>query len=223
MLLLFNQNPLDTIPCPGGFIFLLKEKSVSGQSVITFYRYDQDRHKAHRINKDEYLFVKFGKAYLPISKDLGNYVSCRCLPLKNGNLTVIDKKGVLRIYSDRGDLIGVEILDYHGAPFTSIVSYKNDFWASVPQKDCVVCYSPREESVMLRVGGSRSKTFKSPVCLHRLGDKLFVCSKGDFKVRQLDLNSLKVTDYAEFEEPVLNFFISGVHEYALLESGMYRL
>lgn len=220
---IFSHKPLDFLVCSEGFIFLLKEKSESGQALIRFYLYNQNSNKFFRISEKEYLKEKFGSSFEKIASDLGNYVKCKSVLLSGGNSAVMSTKGLLNQYSSEGDLLSSALLTYQGSSLKCLIGYDKKLWCVVPEKNCVVSYCPYEERVMLRIGGGQSGTFNKPACLERLGDTLFVASQLDCKVRKVNLNSLTVSDHLTFQKPVHAFFISGVTEYVILDSGLYRL
>ncbi len=220
---LFSQKPLDFIVCSDGFIFLMKEKSESGQAVIRFYFYNQLKNKFFRISEKEYLKIKFGPFFEKIAADFGNYVTCKSVFLPDGNIAVMSSRGLLKVYSPEGDVFSSALLTYQGSYLKCLISFDKKLWCTVPEKNCVVAYCPYEERVMLRIGGGHSGTFNNPNSLEILGNTLFVTSKDDGKVRKVNLNTLTVSDHLTFEQPAHAFFISGIAEYVILESGLYRL
>ncbi|MEE1284717.1 MAG: hypothetical protein UHK54_07640, partial [Acutalibacteraceae bacterium] len=98
-----------------------------------------------------------------------------------------------------------------------------NFWSVVPELNAIICYAVDERRVQMPIGRGNSTSFVDPVSIIRYNDRLFVCNTGSNKVRTITLGNYAVSDYLEFDEPVLQYFIAGENEFVKLESGLYQL
>ena len=112
-------------------------------------------------------------------------------------------------------------LIYQDSPTKDIALDDTCFWSTVPEKNAIIRYSPVEKRVLLRIGGGSSTAFSEPVSITKIDNKLYICNKGNNKIRTIRLEDYAVKDYAVFNEPVYKFFKVGDKEYALLDSGIY--
>lgn len=130
--------------------------------------------------------------------------------------------GVLNVFSADGGSIYQTDLSYQGSPVCSRRPTINIFGAWY-RKNAVIHYSPREKSVLLRIGGGKSKAFDQPIHLTKTQDKLFVCNRGNRKIREISLADYSVKDYREFDEPLYKYLRIEQKEYAVLDSGVYLI
>lgn len=218
-----NFRPLDIVPHKKGFIYLKTETDRMGNAIATLHLFDQDILVSKAVKKSAYLMTKFGEAYEIIASKVGDYISCETSFFNNGDVAVLFDTGVLNVFSADGGLIYQTDLSYQGSPVCSPAADDKHIWCLVPEKNAVIHYSPREKSVLLRIGGGKSKAFDQPIHLTKTQDKLFVCNRGNRKIREISLADYSVKDYREFDEPLYKYLRIEQKEYAVLDSGVYLI
>lgn len=218
-----NTQPLDVIPYEQGFIYSKKEYLENGNIKVTFHFFDQEIHISEPVTKSTYLQAKFGKSYRSIVEQLGDFISCDTSFFHNGAVAVLYKSGDLNIFSASGKLILKSELTYQDAVIECPAVDEKNIWFVVPERNAVVNYSPAEQSVLLRIGGGKSKAFDYPISVTKVLDTLFVCNKNSRKIRTIKLEDYSVKDYREFNEPIYQYFQVYDKEYVVLASGVWRL
>lgn len=218
-----NTRPLDILPYQQGFIYSKKEPLENGSIKVTFHFFDQDIHISEPVVKSTYLQAKFGNAYRSIVEQLGDFITCDTSFFHNGAVSVLYKTGDLSIFSAGGNLVLDNNLMYQEAVVECPTVDEKNIWFVVPERNAVISYSPGEQRVLLRIGGGKSNAFDCPIGVIKILNTLYVCNKNSCKIRTIKLEDYSVKDYREFNEPVHKYFQVYDKEYAVLDSGVWRL
>ncbi|MCL2508512.1 MAG: hypothetical protein FWF05_04985 [Oscillospiraceae bacterium] len=212
---------LDIIPHAGGFLYADKRTMEDGSVRAAFFSYEQDKSEAFPITTKTYLSNKFGAEFKTIAEHLGDFISCDAAVMVNSGVIALYDTGEMHIFSSAGAPIWEGTLTYQDEPVRDLAADGKNVWCAVPDRNAVICYSPDEGRVLLRIGGGATSAFSYPVSITKYDDTLYVCNKNSYKVRTLTLENYSVKDYLVFKEPVLKYFRVHDHEYAVLESGIY--
>ena len=223
MLKIVSLDIVDLLSFPSGILFVLKENLDNGTVKVSFYSFDIATKSIASVTKSAYLLTKFGPAYTPIAKQLGDYVSCDTAKLWNGHTFIIYSTGEMGIFDEKGALVRTGDLMYGGVPARDVAVDNNYIWSAVPAKNMVVKYSLLQDRVVMRIGGEGSTTFVNPVSVEAYDGYLYVCCKDARKIRRMKLSDFTVDEYKEFDEPVFKYLRVGSYEFAVLESGVYML
>lgn len=219
----FSGEILNITPFKKGFVFAAKKPTSDGRLVAQFYGYDAVNDAFVHIKKSVYLKVKFGFEYEDIAAQLGDYVSCDVGVLGDGKIMAIFPNGEYNIFNSDGSLNVSSLLTYHGSPVCDLAVDGAYIWCVVPNENCIVKYAPREGRILLRVGGGETTSFEHPCALTLIGNTLYICNQGSYKVRTLNIQTNTVRDYRVFDEKVYKYLNIGAKEFVWLKSGLYEL
>lgn len=220
---ILGNQLLDIQPFQQGFLYTEKELLPNGSIKVSFYFYDRESDRSHAIVKSDYQQAKYGPAFRDIAGHLGDFITCETAPFGNRTVMAMYPSGNLHIFNTAGDEVFACELRYQDAAVRGPAVDESCFWCAVPERHCVISYSPAEKRVLLRIGGGKSKAFDTPVSVSKLLDKLYVCNKGSCKIRTIRLEDYAVKDYLTFDEPVHKYFKLLDKEYVMLDSGVYEL
>ena len=223
MLKIVSLDIVDLLSFPSGILFVLKENLENGAVKVSFYSFDIATQSIATVTKSAYLLTKFGPAYTPIAKQLGDYVSCDTAKLWNGNTFIIYSTGEMGIFDEEGALVRTGDLMYNGVPARDVAVDNNYIWSAVPAKNLIVKYSMLQNRVVMRIGGDNSTTFLNPVSVEEYDGYLYVCCKDARRIKRVNLSDYSVDEYKEFDEPVFKYLRVGKNEFVVLESGVYML
>lgn len=223
MLKIVSLDIVDLLSFPSGILFVLKENLDNGAVKVSFYSFDIATKSIATVTKSAYLLTKFGPAYSPIARQLGDYVSCDTAKLWNGNTFIIYSTGEMGLFDEDGALVRTGDLMYNGAPARDVAVDNNYIWSAVPAKNLIVKYSMLQNRVVMRIGGDNSTTFLSPVSVEEYDGYLYVCCKDARRIKRVNLDDYSVDEYKEFDEPVFKYLRVGKYEFVVLESGVYML
>ena len=212
---------LDIVPHAGGFMYADKRTLEDGSVRAAFFLYEQDKDESFPITTKTYLNHKFGDSFKPIAEHLGDFISCDAAIMLNSGVIALYDTGEMHIFNGNGTPAWEGTLTYQDEPVRDLAVDGKNVWCAVPDRNAVICYSPIEGRVLLRIGGGATSAFSYPVGITKYDDTLYVCNKNSYKVRTLTLENYSVKDYLVFKEPVLKYFRVLDHEYAALESGVY--
>lgn len=214
---------LDILPHASGFLYAEMSFDKSGNEKVSFFSYEQDREDILPITTRVYLTHKFGDGYKQIMDEVGDFLSCDAAPLGKNGTVVLFESGDMYIFAAQGKLVWKGQVTYRDAPVRDLAVDGKQIWCAVPDGNAVICYSPAEKRVALRIGGVESSAFEEPVSVSKFGDTLYVTSRKAQKVRSIRLSDYDVQDYRKFREPVHKFFRVEDREYVVLDSGVYAL
>ena len=223
MLKIVSLDIVDLLSFPSGILFVIKENLENGAVKVSFYSFDVATRSIASVTKNAYLLTKFGAAYAPIAKQLGDYVSCDSAKLWNGDTFSIYSTGEMGIFNEEGALLRTGDLMYNGAPARDVAVDNNFIWSTVPAKNLIVKYSLLQNRVVMRIGGENASTFASPVSVEEYDGWLYVCCKDSRKIKRVRLSDFSVDEFKEFDEPVFKYLRVGTNEFVVLESGVYML
>ena len=223
MLKIVSLDIVDLLSFPSGILFVIKENLENGAVKVSFYSFDVATRSIASVTKNAYLLTKFGAAYAPIAKQLGDYVSCDSAKLWNGDTFIIYSTGEMGIFNEEGALLRTGDLMYNGAPARDVAVDNNFIWSTVPAKNLIVKYSLLQNRVVMRIGGENASTFASPVSVEEYDGWLYVCCKDSRKIKRVRLSDFSVDEFKEFDEPVFKYLRVGTNEFVVLESGVYML
>ena len=214
---------LDILPHASGFLYAEMSFDKTGNEKVSFFSYEQDRQDILPITTRVYLTHKFGDSYREIMDEVGDFLSCDAAPLGKNGTVVLFESGEMYIFASQGKLVWKGQVTYQEDPVRDLAVDGKDIWCAVPDGNAVICYSPAEKRVSLRIGGKESSAFEEPVSVSKFGDTLYVTSRRVQKVRSIHLPDYDVQDYRKFREPVHKFFRVEDREYVVLDSGVYVL
>lgn len=220
---ILSADILDILPLEIGFIIASRETLPTGEATVATFVYDQEGARILPVKIGMYLEAKFGSEYKVIASTLGDYISCASSLLTSGGVVALYSTGEMIFFDVDGSVVSASDLIYQESAARDIAIDGACFWSTVPEKNAIIRYSPVEKRVLLRIGGGSSTAFNNPVSISKYDDKLYICNKGNNKVRTIRLEDYAVKDYAVFHEPVHKYFRGGEKEYVLLDSGIYLL
>ena len=223
MIKVVSLDILDLIGFQSGILFVLRETQNNDSVKVSFYSFDIDTKSIATVTKNAYLLTKFGSAYAPIAKQLGDYVSCDAARLWNGHTFIIYSTGEAGIFDEHGNLIRTSDLLYKDSPARDVAVDNNYIWSVVPDQNLIIKYSILQNRVIMRIGGDGSDTFAHPVSVCEYDGYLYVCNKDSNKINRIDLKNFHVEDYKEFDEAVYNYVRVNNSEFVILDSGVYLL
>ena len=220
---ILNLNIIDIVPFSAGLIFVKSDKNEEGISKVSFFSYDAFSGEITTVTKSVYLLNKFGMAYEKISSRLGDFISCDTVRLPNHHTIVIYPTGEMGHFDETGKVIKTGDLYYNNAPARDAAFDGNSIWCVVPQRNAVIRYSVSAHKIIMRIGGDDNTAFNLPISASFYNDSIFVCNKTSCEIRRIDINTLNVSDYIEFNEPVNKYFRFKDKEIVVLDSGIYEL
>ena len=214
---------LDILPHASGFLFAEMDFDERGEEKVSFFSYEQDKQDCFPITVKTYLTHKFGEGYRDVVDEIGDFLSCDAAPLGKNGTAVVFESGELFIFGAQGELVWKGIVTYQNKPIRDLAVDGKDIWCVVPERNAVICYSPAQNRVSLRIGGMDSGAFDEPVSISKSDELLYVSSRTAQKVRTVRLPDYEVADLRKFREPVHKYFKVGACEYAVLDSGIYEM
>lgn len=221
---ILNGKPFDIIDHPSGFILVLPDKTSTKNNIKLSYRlYDFSQNRTRHIFKNEYLETKFGPAYSEICHQIKDYISCSVGTYKDKLTHVIYPTGEMGTFDYTGTLVWTGDITYHESPIRSIAMEGSYLWFAVPDQNAIVRYSTKLERVDFRIGGLNTNAFGRPMSVTRVDSTLFVCCKTSNNIKTISLDNYTVSDYRNFEEPVLRYIRVDDKEIVVLSSGVYLL
>ncbi len=223
MIKVVSLDILDLIGFQSGILFVLRETQNNDSVKVSFYSFDIETKSIATVTKNAYLLTKFGSAYAPIAKQLGDYVSCDAARLWNGHTFIIYSTGETGIFDEHGNLIKTADLMYKDSPARDVAVDNNYIWSVVPEQNLIIKYSLLQNRVIMRIGGDDSDTFSHPVSVSEYDGYLYVCNKNSKKIKRIELKNFLVEDYKEFDESVYNYVRVDNNEFVILDSGVYLL
>ena len=223
MIKVVGKNVIDLLAYQSGILFVIKEPTANGQIKISYYSFDVSSKSIATVTKNAYLMTKFGPGYAAITERLDDYISCHAVRIADGRVFIIYPGGEIGIFSDSGELQHSQRLTYKNKAVSSIASDGKNLWFAVPECNLVVRYNTDKLKIDLRIGNENSDTFNFPVSVSTENDRLFVCCKNSYSVKQIRFSDLSVSEYDSFIEPVLQFLKIANGEFIVLPSGIYLI
>lgn len=220
---LLNVNIIDIVPFSGGLIFVRSEKQENGVNKVSFFSYDAQSGEITTVTRSVYQLNKFGMAYEKICPKLGDFITCDTAKLPNHHTIIIYPTGEMGHFSEKGQIIKTGDLYYNNAPARDAAFDGNSIWSVVPQRNAVIRYSISAQKIIMRIGGDDNTAFNMPISAAYYDDGVYICNKASCEIRRIDTQTLNVTDYLEFEEPVNKYFRFKDKEIVVLDSGIYEL
>ena len=220
---ILNFNVIDIVPFSKGLIFVKRDAMPDGSNKVSFFSYDAFSSEITTVTKSVYLLNKFGMAYEQVSSRLGDFISCESAKLPNHHTIIIYPTGEIGHFDDNGKLIKTGDLYYNNAPARDAAFDGNSIWSVVPQRNAVIRYSISAQKIIMRIGGDDNTAFNMPISVTYYNDELFVCNHASCEIRRINIRTLDVSDYLEFQEPVNKYFRFKDKEIVVLDSGIYEL
>ncbi len=220
---LFDIKVIDIVPFSKGLILVKKDTLTDGTNKVSFFSYDAESHDITTVTKSVYLLNKFGMAYEQISSKLGDFITCDTAKLPNHHTIVIYPTGEMGHFDNNGRIVKTGDLYYNNAPARDAAFDGNSIWSVIPQRNAVIRYSVSAQKIVMRIGGDNNTAFNLPISVAYYTDGLFVCNQASCEIRKIDIDTLNVTDYLEFNEPVNKYFRFKDKEIVVLNSGIYEL
>ncbi len=220
---ILNVNVIVIAPFSAVLIFVKSEKKDDGVSKVSFFSYDAFSGEITTVTKSVYLLNKFGMAYEKISSRLGDFISCETVKLPNHHTVIIYPTGEMGHFDEKGKVLKTGDLFYNNAPARDAAFDGSCIWCAVPQRNAVIRYSIAAQKIVMRIGGDDNTAFNLPISVAHYDNELYVCNKASYEIRRINIDTLDVTDYMEFNEPVNKYFRFKDKEIVVLDSGIYEL
>lgn len=220
---ILNVNVTDIVPFSKGLIFAKRDTLADGTNKVSFFSYDTQTGEITTVTKSVYLLNKFGMAYEQISSKLGDFISCETAKLPNHHTIVIYPTGEMGFFDNNGKLLKTGDLYYNNAPARDAAFDGNSIWCVVPQRNAVIRYSITAQKIIMRIGGDNNTAFNLPISVSAYDNSVYVCNQASCEIRRIDIDTLDVVDYLEFNEPVNKYFRFKDKEIVVLNSGIYEL
>lgn len=221
---IIDSSVLDIVTFPSGFVFAKRQEFEDGSARAAFYCYNAITQKMEAVRRSAYLQCKFGENYDEIVKIIGNFIFCDCVRMSNtGEVVVLTPDSKMFYISKDGRLIWNEELCYRQSSVRDLSADDNCVWCAVPEKSCVVRFSPSVKKVYIKVGGVETSTFSDPIGVSKYMNSLYVSCGDSKKVRKIDFQTYCVKDYKVFDEPVYKYYRIHDKEFVRLKSGLYML
>lgn len=220
---IISSDILDMIPHDSGFLYAEKSPMDDGNIRVSFFSYEQEKNDVFPVTTKTYLRHKFGAEFKAIAEKLGDFISCDAAILANNGVITLYDTGEMHIFNAAGAVVWQGTLTYQDEPVRDLAVDGKTVWCAVPDRNAIICYSPAEGRVLLRIGGGSTSAFSYPVSVTKYDGVLYICNKNSYKVRTIKLEDYSVKDYLVFKEPVTNYFRVLDVEYVALESGVYRI
>ena len=218
----FGPGGIHLLPLPGGFAFAAQQ-TIDDQLVVAYNIYSIDKGKVSPITRSIYLMAKLGQEYEKYAAGIHDHVNSMAVTLPDGSLLLAHPDGAAKVIDDTGRTLWKGAFVYRDKGPADLLVMGRSLWGSFPESNCLLRYSLRGMREDLRLGGSQP-SFSEPFGLWRMDEcNMLVCNRKSRTIKQVNALSYTVNDYAEFEEPVLQYIKIGAHEFALLKSGIYRL
>lgn len=220
---ILNYNIIDIVPFAKGLIFLKRDEMPDNTNKVSFFSFDAETKEITTVTKSVYLLNKFGMAYEQIASRLGDFITCDTAKLPNHHTIIIYPTGEMGHFDDKGKIVKTGDLYYSNAPARDAAFDGSCIWSAVPQRNAVIRYSIATQKIVMRIGGDENTAFNLPISVSCYNDEIYVCNRASCEIRCIDINTLNVTDYLEFREPVNKYFRFGNKEIVVLDSGIYEI
>ena len=220
---IFKGELLNVTVFDRGFVFAVRKESSDGVIKVKFYGYDAVNDKFSSVKKTVYLKIKFGFEFEEIAEKLGDYVSSDSAVLPDGKVMAVYPSGEYSLFNPDGSLSVSSLLTYRGSVACDVALDGDCVWCVVPDENSIIKYSPTDGRIPMRIGGGTSTTFDRPCSVTVLDKKLYVCSSGTRSIREYDMKTNKIRDFAVFDEKVFRYISSGSRKFVWLRSGLYEL
>ena len=220
---LLEADILDILPTENGFIYAARETLPDESVVGTFHCYNRAENTLDASTVVTYIREKFGENGIDVARAVGDFITCGVEQLSNGTFVASYPDGSLKVVGIGGEIITEAQVFYQDAAGCSPVSNGNDLWFAVPDGNAIINYSIKHNRIEFRIGGPKSKSFCHPVSLVKYDNTLYICNAYSYKIRAVNLETYNVSDYKNFNEPVLKYFRSADTEYVMMQSGVYAI
>ncbi|MCD7774183.1 MAG: hypothetical protein LUG85_03420 [Clostridiales bacterium] len=220
---ILNVNIIDIVPFSKGLIFIRRDEQPDGTNKASFFSYDAFSGEFTSVTKGVYLLNKFGMAYEQLTSRLSDFVTCEAVKLPNHHTIVIYPTGEMGQFDENGRLSKMGDLYYSNAPARDAAFDGSSIWCAVPQRNAVIRYSLSTQKIVMRIGGDDNTAFNMPISVSFYADSLFVCNRGSNEIRCINIDTLNVSDYLEFQEPVNKYYRFKDKEIVVLDSGVYEI
>ncbi|MCR5483978.1 MAG: hypothetical protein K6F09_00120 [Clostridiales bacterium] len=220
---IISSDILDLMPNDCGFIYAEENEDEEGKQRVAFFAYDQDKNEIYPITIKAYLNAKLGEKFKDVAAELGDFLNCDTAIMPDGSVIALYDTGEMHVFNPLGASVWQGNITYQDEPVRALAVDGKCVWCAVPDRNAIVCYSPSEGRVLLRIGGGSTSAFSYPVSVSLFDGTLYVCNKNTNKIRTIHLEDYSVKDYMVFKEPVLGYFKTRGVEYVKLDSGVYRL
>ncbi len=220
---ILDFNILDIVPFSKGLIVIRQDTTKEEKKRTVFFSYDAVSGEMTTVTKSVYLLNKFGMAYEQLTSRLSDFVTCETVKLPNHHTIVIYPTGEMGQFDEKGKIIKTGDLYYDNAPARDAAFDGSSIWSCVPQRNAVIRYSLSTQKIVMRIGGDNNTAFNMPISVAYYADNLFVCNRTSNEIRCINTETLDVSDYLEFQEPVNKYYRFRDKEIVVLDSGVYVL
>ncbi|MDR1464421.1 MAG: hypothetical protein LBJ11_03865 [Oscillospiraceae bacterium] len=219
---LLADRILDMAATEQELAYIREDTGADGAAFGSFFLCDWESFHSVPITKQEYIHLKFGAAAPAIEATLGDYLSCAGARLPKGGCAVLFPDGEMHWFRSDGAYGGGAALLYQNSPAQEIACLGDGaVWATIPDRNALVRFSVRDQSVLLRVGGEG--VFPRPTGLFRSLEQLLVCCEGNATVSAMTTDSYEAAVLRRFPEPPRRFIRVFGQEFVWMGSGLYAV
>lgn len=221
----YGDNSLSLLPLSNGFLIVTKEEEDSNMVSVGYKLVNFADYTLAAVTKDIYQKAKFGDNYKAFELQVGNYVTCKIVRLKNGNVFTVNTDGEAKVMDKNGYVEWQGTIRYNDHAPADIVLAGDNVWASYPHSNVLIRFNLNTMREELRIGGNGDRAFDKPEGLwfDDKFNKIYVCCSGSKKILELDTRNYTVFEYKEFKEPIHEYINIQSIEIVLLDSGVYKL
>lgn len=222
---LFSEQIFDILEYNSGFIVVYRRPEIEDKVVVSYKSVSIGDGVVTKRTRADYEFVKFGERYGKLNFQIGNFITCSCVKLDNGNLFVVSDDGEAKILDPDGFTEWQGTIRYKDCGPAAIAHHGHTLWASFPEKNALIRFNLRTMREELRIGGSTDSSFMGPegLWVDESAGKLIVCNSKANNILEVNMKTYTVHERAVFDEPVHKYLCIGKREFVVLGSGLYLL
>ncbi len=222
---LFSEQIYDILGYENGFIVVYRRPEVEDKIVVSYKSVSLENGVVSQRTKSDYEFIKFGENHSNVNFQVGNFITCSCVKLDNGNVFIVSADGDAKILDAEGYIEWQGTIRYKECGPSSIAHYGHTLWASFPDRNALIRFNLRTMREELRIGGSSDSSFAGPkgLWVNEPEGKLIVCNEKANNILEVNMKTYTVHERAAFDEPVHKYIRIGDKEFVVLDSGLYLL
>ena len=217
---IFEGKVYDMVKKTDGLVFSYLEDVIDDNVLLKFKMIDAKSGIITDIAKNVYLLTKFGSNYKPAVQLTENFITVKSVGLPSGKLFLCDKSGNCFLLDGDGSILWTGVILYREEPPSDIALYDNCVWACFSSSNVLIRFNISTMREELRIGGKRSP-FSGPRGIFIEGNTAIVSNRDSKTLTKVNLNTYSVEPYCEFDQSIRSYIKIGVHEFVLLESGIY--
>lgn len=222
---LFSEKIYDICPIENGFVFVYRRPEVENMIAVSYRAVSLETGVVSQRSRADYEFIKYGQRTDGANYAIGNFITCNCVTLDNGNLFIVSEKGDAKMVGTDGLIHWEGAIRYKDCGPTAIAHFGHTLWASFAEKNALIRFNLRTMREELRIGGSIDSSFSYPegIWINDHSGKLIICNSKARNLLEVDVKTYTVEEKAVFDEPVHKYLCIDGRELVILDSGLYLL